>query len=91
MKALLPIPEERADAARNRLAVLEAFERLCARHGIENVSMDAVAAEAILGGEPVVILSFGYPATPRNPAARSVGEWSERANRKPLDGLVRRI
>src|SRR5919201_3839783 len=44
---------------------------------------DAASAEAILGGEPVVILSFGYPATPRNPAARSVGEWSERANRKP--------
>src|SRR5438045_5716010 len=49
MRSLLPIPEERADAARNRRAVLEAFERLCARDGIENVSMDAVAAEAGVG------------------------------------------
>jgi AcrR family transcriptional regulator len=49
MRSLLPIPEERADAARNRRAVLEAFERLCARDGIDNVSMDAVAAEAGVG------------------------------------------
>jgi AcrR family transcriptional regulator len=49
MRSLLPIPAERADAARNRRAVLAAFERLCARDGIENVSMDAVAAEAGVG------------------------------------------
>jgi nitroreductase len=52
---------------------------------------DAAAAEAILGGVPAVILSFGYPETPREPAARTAEEWSERANRKPLDELVRRI
>ena len=49
MRSLLPIPAERADAARNRLRVLEAFERLCARDGIDHVSMDAVAAEAGVG------------------------------------------
>jgi nitroreductase len=52
---------------------------------------DADAAGAILGGEPALILSFGYPATPRDPAARTPEEWSARANRKPLDELVRRI
>ena len=52
---------------------------------------DAAAAEAILGGEPVLILSFGYPETPRDPTAGSGEEWSERANRKPLDELVRRV
>jgi nitroreductase len=52
---------------------------------------DPAAAEAILGGEPAVILSFGYPAKPRDPAARSAEEWSERANRKPLDEIVRYI
>jgi AcrR family transcriptional regulator len=49
MRPLLAIPAERADAARNRRAVLEAFERLCARDGIAHVSMDAVAAEAGVG------------------------------------------
>jgi nitroreductase len=52
---------------------------------------DPAAAEAILGGEAVIIVSFGYPATPRNPGARSVEEWSALANRKPLDEIVRRI
>ncbi len=49
MESLQRIPAERADAARNRRRVLEAFERLAARHGIENVTMDAVAAEAGVG------------------------------------------
>jgi AcrR family transcriptional regulator len=40
---------ERADARRNRLAVLNAAERLFAAHGVANVSMDAVAAEAGVG------------------------------------------
>jgi AcrR family transcriptional regulator len=42
-------PAERADAARNRLKILEAAERLVARHGIENVSMDMLAEEAGVG------------------------------------------
>ena len=40
---------ERADAQRNRLKVLSAAERLFACHGVENVSMDAIAAEAGVG------------------------------------------
>jgi nitroreductase len=39
---------------------------------------------------PAIILSFGYPARERDPEARSADEWSARANRKPLDELVRR-
>ncbi|MFI6843100.1 TetR/AcrR family transcriptional regulator [Kitasatospora sp. NBC_00085] len=44
-----PPPAERADAARNRAAVLEAAARLFAEHGVEAVSMDQVAAEAGVG------------------------------------------
>lgn len=40
---------ERADAARNRLRVLEAAERLFAERGPENVSMDDVARAAGVG------------------------------------------
>src|SRR5215207_9908508 len=36
-------PPERADAHRNRLKVLSAAERLFETHGVENVSMDALA------------------------------------------------
>lgn len=52
-RPLLPIlggrPVERSDAARNRVAILEAAQRLIARDGIDAVTMDAVAAEAGVG------------------------------------------
>jgi AcrR family transcriptional regulator len=53
---------ERADAARNRLKILEAAERLASRHGIENVSMDMVA-EAAGVGKGTIFRRFGDRAT----------------------------
>lgn len=46
-----------------------------------------------LGGdeEIAVVLTFGYPARPRDPLRRTPEEWSARADRKPLDELVERI
>jgi nitroreductase len=54
---------------------------------------DAVSALLRLGeGESVaIVLTFGYPAKPRDPSARPAEEWSARANRKPLDELVARV
>jgi nitroreductase len=52
---------------------------------------DADVAAEICGGEVRAILSFGYPARPRDPGSRSAEEWSERANRKPLSELVREV
>jgi AcrR family transcriptional regulator len=53
---------ERADAARNREKILAAAERLAARHGIENVSMDMVAGEAGVG-KGTIFRRFGDRAT----------------------------
>jgi AcrR family transcriptional regulator len=44
-----PPPRERADAARNRAAVLTAAAQLFAEHGVDAVSMDQVAAAAGVG------------------------------------------
>jgi nitroreductase len=52
---------------------------------------DADAAAEICGGEVRGILSFGYPARPRDTASRGAEEWSARANRKPLSELVRDV
>jgi nitroreductase len=52
---------------------------------------DPEAAARICGGDVKMILSFGYPAKPRDVAARSADEWSARAKRAPLDELVRRV
>jgi nitroreductase len=37
-----------------------------------------------------VVLSFGYPARPIDPASRSPEDWIERADRRPLEELVER-
>jgi AcrR family transcriptional regulator len=42
-------PHERADAARNRVRILDAAARLFATEGVDAVSMDAVAAAAGVG------------------------------------------
>jgi nitroreductase len=52
---------------------------------------DAAAAAEICGGDVRAVVSFGYPARPRDPASRSAEEWSARANRKPLSELVREV
>ena len=52
---------------------------------------DAEEAARICGGEVKMILSFGYPAKPRDVAARGAEEWSSRARRAPLEELVRRV
>jgi nitroreductase len=52
---------------------------------------DPDTAARICGGDVKTILSFGYPAKPRDPDSRSAEEWSAKANRKPLAELVRRV
>ena len=54
----------------------------------------AATAEALgVGeGESVVnILSFGYPAKPRDPQSRPAEQWIERAKRKPRQEVVKRV
>jgi nitroreductase len=52
---------------------------------------DAAAAERIIGSKPCIILTFGYPATPRDVTAHTAEEWSARAKRKPFDEVVREV
>jgi nitroreductase len=52
---------------------------------------DRDAAAEICGAEVKLVLTFGYPARPRDPESRPAEEWSARARRKPLDELVRRV
>jgi nitroreductase len=51
-------------------------------------------AELLSLGEderPLNILSFGYPARPRDPESRSAEEWIARAKRKPRDEVVHTV
>jgi len=38
-----------------------------------------------------IVLSFGYPARPRDPESRSPEEWIRRARRKPFEEVVERL
>lgn len=46
---VIGVPPERSDAARNRMLILAAAERLFATNGVSCTSMDAIAAEAGVG------------------------------------------
>jgi nitroreductase len=63
--------------------------------GSPNRTNDLEAAQRALsldGDEDIAfVLTFGYPAHPRDLDGRTTEEWSARANRKPLDELVERI
>jgi len=50
---------------------------------------DAELAESIVGAPVRIIVSFGYPAKPRDVNAHTAEEWSARAKRKPFDEVVR--
>ena len=52
---------------------------------------DAEGAERIAGAPVSIVLTFGYPATPRDPTAHTAEEWSARAKRKPFDEVVKRV
>jgi AcrR family transcriptional regulator len=49
LPVLEALPAPRADAARNAARILDACERLFSERGVENVSMDDIAAEAGVG------------------------------------------
>jgi nitroreductase len=60
-------------------------------NGIPDQEAAARALGLDEGWLPVNIPSFGYPKRPLDPVSKSAEEWSEEANRKPLDELIRRL
>ena len=54
---------------------------------------DALRAALELTDEetPVIVLTFGLPQKAREPSKRSAEDWSGRANRRPVDDVVRRL
>jgi len=58
-------------------------------NGISDAALAGEALDANDGETPVIVLSFGLPARPRDVHEHSVAEWSDRANRKSIDEVVR--
>jgi nitroreductase len=53
---------------------------------------DAASLQAAVGHEDdeqvTTVLTFGFPATPRDPERHSAEEWIARANRRPYEEIV---
>ncbi len=58
-------------------------------NGINDLERARHALGAAGDETPVIVLSFGFPERPRDPDRRTVAEWSTRANRKPIEEVVR--
>ena len=60
-------------------------------NGFTDSAEAAKLLELADGESPVIALTFGYPARPVDPESRTAEEWIARANRKPLEEVVRRL
>jgi len=58
-------------------------------NGIADAELARRALAAAGDETPVIVLTFGVPERPRDPGRHTVDEWSSRANRKPIDEVVR--
>ena len=60
-------------------------------NGIADAEALRAALELEDGEEIAIVLSFGLPERVRDVGARTAEEWSSRANRRPLEDVVRRL
>ena len=60
-------------------------------NGVADQEAARTATDAADGEEVAIVLSFGLPDRPRDVTSRTSPEWSARANRRPLDEVVRRV
>ncbi len=58
-------------------------------NGVRDEEAARAATGAAVEETVAIVLAFGLPERPRDVSARSPEEWSERANRRPLDAVVR--
>ena len=86
-----PLAFDAGRAAQNRLLAAHDLGVGGSPNGMANAEGVAAVLGLPEGERPVIVLSFGYPARGRDPARRSAEDWSGRANRLPLNELVRRI
>jgi nitroreductase len=57
-------------------------------NGMPDPARTAEVLELQGDSQPAVVLTFGYPVFEPHPERRTPGEWSARADRKPLEELV---
>jgi nitroreductase len=87
-----PVTFDAGRAAQNMLLQAWADGVGACPNGIADVDGARAALDLSDENERIaIVLGFGHAARPRDPSSRAADEWSERANRRPLDDVVRRL
>lgn len=84
-----PVLFDAGRAAQSMLLAAWAEGLASCPNGISDVELARHALAAPDDETPVIVLSFGIPERPRDPNQRTAAEWSARANRRPIEGVVR--
>jgi nitroreductase len=84
-----PVLFDAGRAAQSMLLAAWAAGLASCPNGISDPGLARKALDAAEDESPVIVLTFGLPERPRDPERHTVAEWSARANRKPLDDVVR--
>ena len=84
-----PVMFDAGRAAQSMLLAAWAEGLASCPNGIADVERARSALSAEEGEIPAIVLSFGFPERPRDAGRHTTAEWSARANRKPLEEVVR--
>jgi nitroreductase len=83
-----PLALDAGRAAQNMLLAAHADGIGSCPNGISDADAMAAVVGVEEGEQVATVLSFGYPARPRDPERRTPEEWIARADRKPFDEVV---
>ena len=84
-----PVLFDAGRAAQSMLLAAWALGLASCPNGITDGDLARNVLNATEDEVPVIVLSFGLPERPRHAELHTVEEWSLRANRKPIDEVVR--
>lgn len=86
-----PVAFDAGRAAQNMMLAAWNEGIVSCPNGIADPERVAELLELDEGEKVAIVLSFGYPARPRNPEARPPEEWIRRADRRPLEEVARQL
>jgi nitroreductase len=84
-----PVLFDAGRAAQSMLLAAWALGLASCPNGIIDRDLARTVLNVVEDEVPVIVLSFGLPERPRDAELHTVEEWSGRANRKPIDEVVR--
>jgi nitroreductase len=84
-----PVMFDAGRAAQSMLLAAWAEGLASCPNGVADAERARSALAAAENESPTIVLSFGLPERPRDASRHTAQEWSARANRKPLEEVVR--